>query len=105
MKVTDDAVWDMFLAHVTPGEVEAERFRMPPLDERPGSSADRRMRRTHRDTVNDYWFRQRFPNASNLEIRAMVLEAQSYDTDRGYKPDGKRWRNLVDRLNTEKSTT
>ncbi|WP_242089211.1 hypothetical protein [Curtobacterium sp. DN_7.5] len=56
--MSDDA-WANFIAQLDPAAVEAERFRPPGDDERPGSVTDQRMRTAHAFLASDYWDRVR----------------------------------------------
>lgn len=56
--MSDDA-WANFVAQLDPAAVEAERYRRPSDDERPGSVSDQRMRTAHAFLAADYWDRVR----------------------------------------------
>lgn len=95
--------WDLFVARLDPEAVELERFDMPHVDELPGSPADKRMRREHQALADTYWYRQRFPSASDMEVAAMLAESATYTYSTyeagKYKRDRVRWRAMVAQRN------
>jgi hypothetical protein len=75
---------------------------MPSLDERPGSAADRRMRREHADRATEFWYRQKFPTASRAEVAAVIAETVQHEKPKTYQRDPARFRALVEQRNNNK---
>ncbi|MFJ3029847.1 hypothetical protein ACIPEQ_13470 [Curtobacterium sp. NPDC087080] len=56
---SDGDAWANFVAQLDPAAVEAERYRAPGPEERPGSPTDLRMKAAHEYVATDYWERVR----------------------------------------------
>ncbi|UXZ57065.1 hypothetical protein [Curtobacterium sp. Arg-1] len=88
--MNDDA-WSNFIASINPVELEAERYRPPGPEERPGSTTDLRMKAAHQFLADDYWARVRSGHAPPLPDDEWLVRraAQNADADaeiarRGY---------------------
>lgn len=75
------AAWRRFVACVDPAELERERFRRPSESERPGSAADKRMRRQHQFRVDAFW------DVKAKRARADIIAAEADAWFREEAPD------------------